>query len=240
MDCFIKKIFDGKIDEYVHLQFQKFSRGEFKDKALVKASRSKKGFSISTTYEYANEFVRSVAEKLGNNKTGVYGVIVSAKNLKEIPEFNHLLAHVEVKQFMGIKQFKIEQEMSGNEIWSILDMVPSAFLGLSFSANGTYLKIKPKAPKSAKPSTKGGQAPTPDFCKIKTNDIEIVKGILFDVPEGFKKAEISHDFIIKEIILPQGEKEPEKMRRLAKRKGEIVRKLNIDEKEIVKRKEFVA
>ena len=34
---FIKKIFDGNIDESVHLQFQKFSKGEFRDRALIKA-----------------------------------------------------------------------------------------------------------------------------------------------------------------------------------------------------------
>jgi len=40
MDCFIKKIFDGKNDEFVHLQFQKFSRGEFTDRAMVKVKES--------------------------------------------------------------------------------------------------------------------------------------------------------------------------------------------------------
>ena len=38
---FIKKIFDKKIDNSVHLQFQKFSKGEFKDKALIEARDAK-------------------------------------------------------------------------------------------------------------------------------------------------------------------------------------------------------
>ena len=75
MDCFIKKIFDGKSegDNLVHVQFQKFSRGEFKDKACIVFSRSKDKYSISTTYEYANEFVRTLAEFLGIKKQKLRG-----------------------------------------------------------------------------------------------------------------------------------------------------------------------
>ena len=64
MDSFIKKIFDGKTDNFVHLQFQKFSKGEFRDKALVSVNKIGNRFSIGTTYEYASGLIRSVAEKL--------------------------------------------------------------------------------------------------------------------------------------------------------------------------------
>jgi len=36
MDCFIKKILEGKKDEFVHIQFQKFSRGIFNDRAMIR------------------------------------------------------------------------------------------------------------------------------------------------------------------------------------------------------------
>jgi hypothetical protein len=64
MEFFVHKLCSGKHDELTHLQFEKYSRGYFKDKALVKIKRSKDGYNISTTYEYANEFALFLAEKL--------------------------------------------------------------------------------------------------------------------------------------------------------------------------------
>ena len=52
MEFFIKKMFKGEEDNLVHIQFQKFSRGEFKNKAMVNAKKSAKGvYTIKTTPE---------------------------------------------------------------------------------------------------------------------------------------------------------------------------------------------
>src|SRR3989338_5568558 len=110
MDCFIKKIFEGKSDDSVHLQFQKFSRGNFTNKALFKATSGAKGYSLWLGPEYVNEAVRNIAYKLGDNKTKVTGVIVSTQKL------DGKIQYINLKQFMGIKQYVIDNEMSGNEI----------------------------------------------------------------------------------------------------------------------------
>lgn len=234
MESFIKKIFEGKSDEFVHLQFQRFSKGEFKNKALIKAKNSNNKFSISTSFEYANGLVRSLAEKL-QEKTLVKGVLVSTRDLTNELEFK------DKKQFMGIKQYVIEKEMSKDEILKLCKDYPKSFLGLSFKTNDSELKIKPKSPNSGKPSTKKEEKPNPDFCKLKTTDKELVKSLIFDKEaENFKKLEISHDFIINELIYPKDEKDFAKIRELAKRKGKIIRKLNIDEKSITKEKDFGA
>ncbi|MFA5019492.1 MAG: hypothetical protein WC533_00145 [Candidatus Pacearchaeota archaeon] len=227
MDSFIKKIFEGKNDEFVHRQFQKFSRGEFKGKASVNAKKSSGGFSISTTYEYANELVRSMAEKLGDKTANVKGVIVSTRNLKEMPEFQKTLAHANVKQFMGVKQFQIEETMTGRQIINILNLLPTSFIAFSFSADDSELKIKQKSPKSAKPSTKSEESPVCDFCKLKTNDLFLVKTIIFDV-DDFKSVEISHNFIINALEIPKNEKDPIKMRENTIRKGKIIRRLKVN------------
>ena len=235
MDFFIKKIFEEKIDNEVHLQFQKFSRGNFEDRAMIRAKNSKGNYSVATTYEYANELVKGLGRKLGNEKTNVTGVIVSTLDLTGIISFSS------IKQFMGIKQYVIGKEMSGSEIVSMIDKLPKAFAALSFTVNNTELKIKPKAPKSAKPSTKGQAKPKIDFCKIKTNDKEIVQGLLFDIEiNSFKNIEVKHNFVIDEIIMPIGEKDPAQIREKAKRKGKIIRKIVVDGKEINNEKEFVA
>jgi hypothetical protein len=230
---FIKKIFDGKIDESVHLQFQKYSRGEFNNKAAVKVIHSKENYSISTTYEFASDLIKIMAKKLGNGKTKVTGVVVSTNDLTGQLNFTGK------KQFMGVKQYVIDSEMSGNEMIGIIEKFPNAFVGLSFKVGEDELKIKPKAPKSAKPSTKTDEKPNPDFCKLKTQDSAIAKSFVFEVPD-FKRADITHHFEIKEIIPPKDEKDFAKIRELAKRKGILMRDAMIDEKTYKKEVEFAA
>ena len=240
MDFFIKKIFDGKNDELVHLQFQKFSRGKFNNRATVIAKRSSQNFRINTSYEYANEFVRFLAEKLNEEKTNVTGIIVSTRDLKDD------LNYQGKKQFMGIKQYIIDKEMNGEEILVLCNKFPNAFIGLSFSVNGSVLKIKTKAPKSAKPSSSGGKAPNDDFCKLITSDKQLINSLIFDneIDDlSFKKIEIKNEFVIEEIIISDEMKkiagnDYNKLRELAKRKGKIIRKINIDGKEFVKEKGF--
>jgi len=234
MDFFIRKIFENKADELVHLQFQKFSKGEFKNKAIIEATISKGNFKISTSAEFANELVRAVAEKL-TGKTHVKGIIISTLDLSKDIEF------IGKKQFMGIKQYIIEKEMDGREIISALNKLPTAFFALSFKADNTELKIKPKAPKSAKPPTKGESAPKADFCKLITRDSNLAKNMLFDIDlNNSKKVKINHAFLINDIILPKDETDHAKIREMAKRKGKIIRKIDIDGREIVQEKEFLA
>lgn len=234
MDSFIKKMFDEKSDNLVHLQFQKFSKGLFKNKALIKASKSGKNYSINTTSEYASELIRSVAELIPENqKVRVTGILVSTRDLMNELDFK------DRKQFMGVKQYVIDSEMTKKQIIEICDKFPTSFIGFSFSANGTELKIKPKTPKSAKPSTKTDEQPKVDFCKIKTDNEKLVHGLVFDV-QDFKKLEISHDFEITGLDIPKNEKDPLKMRESTVRKGKLIRRLNIDGKKIEKSVDFSA
>ena len=139
MDGFIKKIFEKKAsDSLMHVQFQKFSRGDFKNKAMMNFGKSKDRYSIITSSEFANEFVRAVAEKTGATKVMVTGGIITTADLTGQLDFS------DKKQFMGVKQYVINKELSGNEILAICDKFPLAFTALSFTAlDGTELKIKP-------------------------------------------------------------------------------------------------
>jgi hypothetical protein len=232
MKFFIKKIFDGEIDEFVRRQFQKFGKGKYEDRALLKLKKVKDRFNISAGSEYANEFVRHMGDLLGEERTNVRGVIISTRNLEEELEFK------DKKQFMGIKKYIIEKEMSGNEIKTLCDKFLKPFISLSFKVKDGELKIKEKPPKSGKPGGKGQKKPKPDFCKLKTNNLEIVKNLVFEI-DNFKEVEINHTFLIEEIIIPKDEKDPIRMRELAKRKGKIIRKLFIDGKERIEEKEFL-
>jgi len=232
---FIKKIFDEKIDENVHSQFQKFSRGEFRDRAIVKVKKIGSKYTISTTAEFANEFVKTLAEKLGSNKTKIIGSIIGTNDLKGELEFK------KISQFQGVKNYSIEQEMSGEEIIHLLKKFPKNFFALSFSAEGDILKVKPKAPKSAKPKNKN-EAPNPDFCKIITLDEEIGKSFVWEKSD-FKDALIAHDFMIESIVVPdelKSEKDFAVVREKSLRKGRIIRRAVIDGEEMKEEKEFAA
>jgi hypothetical protein len=232
---FIKKIFDDEIDESVHLQFQKFSKGEFRNRALIRAKCSGKKYTIYTSAEFANGLVRLMAEKLGEEKTQVTGAIVSTSDLTDVLEFK------EKKQFQGVKRYLIESEMSGNEILELLEKFPKTFFALTFNVGDEKLKIKPKAPKSGKPG-KDGEKPKIDFCKLNTLDKDIMKSFVFE-DFDFKEANISHTFLIEDIVVPEelkGEEDFAKIREMAKRKGKIVREAQIDEQVVKEEKEFEA
>jgi len=238
MDCFIKKIFEGKeADELVHTQFNKFSRGEFLDKAMIRAKNSKGKYTISTTAEYAKDLVINLAEKLGEKKTQVTGALISALDLDGFD-------YKERKMVMGVRKYMIDTEMSGNEIIRLCNKLQKAFFALSFSVGDNELKIKPKSPKSSKGASSQKNPDKKakiDFCKLKTSDKNLVNTIIFDnEAKDFKKIEIKHDIIVEDIIMPEGEKDFVKIREMAKRKGKIIRKIDVDGNEIVKEREFEA
>ncbi len=231
---FIEKIVQKKVDDPVHLQFQKFSKGIFKNRALINAKKSKDKYTITTGPEFANELVKAIAEKLGNEKTNVTGAIVSTSDLTGKVEFK------EKKQFQGVKRYLVDTEMSGEEIIRLLEEFPRVFFALTFSAGeNNSIKIKAKAPKSGKPG-KGDEEPKADFCKLVTNDPKLGAGFVFEKNE-FKSAEIKHDFVIEKIIIPEnGEKDFAKLREIAKRSGKIVRYSNIDGTKTTKEYPFEA
>jgi len=239
---FIDRIFNKKTEagSLNHLQFQRFSKGEFKNKALVSVKKSGEKYTISTSFEFGNELVLLVAEKAGNEKVMVTGAIVSTNDLTGEVDFK------EKKQFQGVKRYLIEKEMTGKEIVALVNKFPKAFFGLSFkvSKDNTELKIKPKAPTSGKPSApkEDAEAQKPNFCKIVTTDALIGKSFVFEVSD-FKNANVAHTFVINEIKIPEELKKTNdfaKMREGAKRKGKIIREAEIDEKKLKKEAEFEA
>jgi len=240
MDCFIKKIFDRKRDEFVHLQFQKFSRGEFTNRAMIKVKESAGKFTISTTAEYARELARAMGEKLGNNKTHVTGALISALDLQGFQ-------YEERKMAMGVRKYMINREMSGKEIIDLCDNVIKAFIGLSFKVGEDELKIKDKSPKSAKGASSAKKEDADlkiDFCKLKTADRSLVEGLVFDKEAiGAKKLLVHHDFIITDIVIPpelKDEKDFAVIREKSLRKGKIIRYLDIDGNKTKKETEFEA
>ncbi|MFC1686288.1 hypothetical protein ACFLZZ_04700 [Nanoarchaeota archaeon] len=233
MESIPKQIFLGKTDNFAHLDFVKFGKGIFKNKYLVDAKRQKDKWSLKTSAEFANFLVRECLAK-ASGEIKIKGVIVATFNIAEEISFG-----VErVKQFMGIKQAIINTTTSPKNILDLMDRFPKAFFALSFSVKDCDLKIKAKAPKSAKPSAKGGKGPMADFCSLKTTNEKIAGDLLFGIGD-FKEVKINHTIMIDQIILPKGETDPVKIRGNAQRKGKLIRATIVDGNEKVSEKEFL-
>jgi len=237
MESFLKKIFTGKKDDEVHSEFIKFSKGVFDNRYLLEGKKQADRYSVKTSAELANFLVRKCLEKV-NGKVAIKGIIVSTLDLRK--EKGQLFEPDEkIKQFMGIKQLIVNTTLEPQKVLDVMDKYPKAFFALSFKTDNFELKIKEKAPKSAKPSNKGDAEPKAEFCSLKTKDMDIISDLFFDFPM-FKEIKIKHTIQINEIILPRGEKDPVKIRALAIRKGKMIRKIIVDGKNATEEKDFEA
>jgi hypothetical protein len=232
MQSAINKIFLG-INEGIHDEFIKYSKGVFASKYLVDAKKKKDGWKIKTSNEFTNFLVRSCLEKV--KEVEVTGAIIATFDVSKEAEF----PITGMKQFMGIKQAIVNTKTTSDKIIRLMDRFPRAFYALSFAGEGFKLKIKAKAPKSAKPSTSGDKEAKAEFCAIETSDQGIVKDLLFDCLDA-GEVTINHQLVIEQIILPKNEKDPVKLRENAIRKGKMIRVLKIGEKEIKKEAAFEA
>lgn len=230
---FIKDIFAGKYnEEEVHNEFIKFSRGEFKSKYLITAKKQKDKWVIKTGPEFVNAIVRLCLDK-APAKVQMTGVIVSTTKI-DAPFIKG------VKQFMGIKQHKIEGEMDKADLVDMIKKNPRVFYALSFVTPSCELKIKAKAPKSAKPSTSGEKDKVADFVSLKTTDKDIINELFFDYPE-FNEIAIRHTLKIDSVVYPKEymKMKPEDVREQSKRKGFLIRNAEVDGQMKVSQAEFL-
>jgi hypothetical protein len=229
----IKKIFSGIFDAEVHSDFLKFGKGEYKDKYLLNGKKQGDKWVMKAGAEFANNLVRLGLQK-AKGKVKITGVIVSTLKM-DIPISKDL------KQFMGIKQYKVDTEIEASEVLSLMEKYPRAFFALSFILPDYELKIKAKAPKSAKPSTKEVKEPKAEFCSLKTTDEKVLKEIFFDITP-VKEVAVKHILKIEQIVYPKdfAKMKPEDVREQSKRKGVIVREILVDGKSEKKEAKFEA
>jgi len=224
---FIKKLFNGQTDDTVHSQFVRFGKGIFENKAAYSATKSTQ-IKINGTFELANDFVRFAAAN--SKKMKISGIIMAREDL----------GLGENKEKKGLFHYEVDREISSDELLKLGER--AYMMLLDCDADGINIKMKKKLPRPK--AAIGNKPPKIDdkFCVMllplglwgKAKD-----EFLFELPEG-KKFKLSHSYSITEIILPKGEKDFEKMRLLAKKKGKIKRVALVDGNEIVQEKDFIA
>ncbi len=217
MESSIKKILTGKSDEDSHRYLIRFGKGVYKRRFLISLAKSTK-IKVKTSFEFANDMVKFVNE---NKKVKFSGKVLSKNKVEGL----------EGRKKAGVFVYEISEcsiEQFENAYYYLLDVNDAEIV----------LKIKKSLPKPGKDEEKIDDG----FCSliIDVKYWQALKNAFFwDIPEC-KKAEIEHELKINEIILPKGEKDPARIRELAKRKGSIARKMIIDGKEVVKEISFEA
>jgi len=232
----IKKIFDREFDSFVHSDFLKFGRGEYKDKYLLEGKKQSNKWAIKTGPDFANILVNRFLKKF-DGSVEVKGVVISTVDIRDEIPFDI----VKVSNFQGIRKIQIGTSVDSGDVIELMNKYPRFFYALSFKGNNFDLKIKAKAPKSAKPGKSSEDGPKADFCTLKTNDKSFVEELFFDCI-GFNEVKVNHTILISDIIYPKDitDMKPAEVRENSKRKGKVIRKVNCDGKEETREAEFVA
>ena len=218
----MKKVFEGAIDDSVHQQFVRFGKGIYPGRAQIGLWKTKK-IKMNSGFEYCNDIVRLISEFdvkfqgliLSKEKIeGLSGNIKSGKYVYEVNDF------------------------TSEQIKKIMDNV--YYFLLDGEGDGIKLVMKKKLPKPGKSEGKIDNK----FCKLELDEKyfnKIKDSFLWDVSDSVKRVKISHIFQIDSIVMPKSsEKDFAKIREMAKRKGKIVRILDIESKEERKEIEFEA
>jgi hypothetical protein len=228
----MKKIWQNEVDDPVHSQFVRFSKGKFDNKFVTVISRSDK-CKVSTTFELANNLVLLACSITGKVKAS--GVLLIRENPAEL--LKSLGIDAKIKKKAAIFSAEIEAELSADAINKIAEK--SYFMLFDCEAEGVLLKMKHKLPQPAKSNS---DKVNDKFCVLELDIKHFAKvkeEFAFDIGD-FKKARMVHSIDIKEVIIPAGEKDFEKMRLNAKKKGRITRKITADGKETSVERDFVA
>jgi hypothetical protein len=231
-EFFIKRIWAGKEDEKIHRQFIRFSRGEFKKRFAINSVKQPDKIKLSSSFELVNDMIDFVFSL--TSKAEVSGIVLIKENIEEI------------KEKIQLNNLKVKEKISQAEISGELTSEQEKILSekaycLLFDVNSEEITLKTKK-KLPKPGKSAEQKVDDKFCVIELPGKywnRVKEEFLFDCPEG-KKYKINHTIVVQDIDIPKGEKDFEKLRIMAKRKGKIIRIKEIDNKEERNEKEFLA
>jgi len=227
---FIRKIYEKNVDEKVHQKFIRYSTGEFeKEEFMIKKGSS--FVQIKAGFEYLDVMFDLIAQCVSED-VSLNGVIITKNNIiNELNEFG-----IEPKKVTG-KKYTIEEIMTSDKFKEFVEKFNSYSLLIKLKSGKYSISVKKSIPKPGKILEKFVTA------KFGLKDLDLIKKeFLFDIKvDNFKNISIKHTYLIDEIIIPDEFKNnPEEARLNAKRKGRIIRKIDIDGKTEEKEIELLA
>lgn len=254
----LSKIIAGTADEYSHAKLVKYGIGTHPGpRAKIKLSKARIAFKADLDYEkvFARAYVKGAPE--GNHK--IKGIVRSYTD--RIAEFDSLIMPLSWKRSKGkyasIFNAKLDEVAPLEHIRDLIDVDgPTTFFLVSLNPrDGTKpwkITTKTSFPKGGGGGTdeddkdkkekdpvftKGAFANTPDILDFVVD--EILPDLKDKVSHNSKNISVANTIIIEDIVPPD---DPSlsfsEKRRLAKKRGKIIRKLNVDGVEHISEVEF--
>lgn len=217
---YIKDIVEGKNTEAAHNKLLRYSKGDFVG-PLLRIKVSKNDLKVNGSFHFVDEFLDIVSRVLGDKVVHVGGSVVWNRDLTE--EFGKLgVRHSKVSKSRGIFKYVLDNEINVKDFF---DSMGKFNLLLTIKQPDVALVTKSTFPKPNKEISN-------DFCKcvfpLSYKDL-ILDEFAFDVKDkDFKEVYIEHRILIDDILLPKDAPDFETARRLATRKGKLIRKVTID------------
>ncbi len=225
---FIRRIVQNNADEWAHKKFVRFSLGDFeREEIIIKAGST---IQVSAGFEYLDVLL-GIVSRLAKEDVIIKGKLAGKRKLSaDLSNFG-----IEPKKISG-KEDKadIDCVLPPPKFEEFFETFRDVFMLLTVKSGKYSVNPKKSIPKPGKLVEKFVTA------KLDKSDYDLIKQeFLFDFEGKFKEARIKQVYKIMEIKVPKEyEKDFEKARTMATRKGKIIRNLIIDGKEFHKEYDF--
>jgi|ETN01SMinimDraft_4_1059930.scaffolds.fasta_scaffold121984_1 hypothetical protein len=214
---FIKQIFEKNIDQALHKKFTRYSLGEY-ERAYVTIKIAKDNFKIKTSADFANDFIKLISNNIKEDSE-VSGKIIATRDFEDELD-------IELKKYSKrgkLYTAELDTTLTPQQLKNIYNLFKEEFLLLSIKSDEFKLTVGKSLPKP------GGKIKE-NFCRA-TLPLSLLDEFAFDVKD-FTNLSIQHTYKITDIEVPKEfEDDFEQARLHAKRKGTLIRTLNIDGKE---------
>ncbi|RLE38123.1 hypothetical protein DRJ17_04950 [Candidatus Woesearchaeota archaeon] len=225
---FIRKIFKKQIDDLVHNQFVRFGPGTYEGRAVIRVKMGQK-IRLWTSFEFANEIIKFISENIDDETVKLKGRIYSKKDFKLDLEKDH-------EKKKGFFVATIDETVPVEELKKIVQQFMMDYMLFDVDTEEIKFKVK-KAPHN--PKGKFDEK----FCNVTLDKSKksLIDDLLFDVKDDYKEVVVDHMFLITDVVVDEKlvEKDPAAARLQAKRKGKIIRNLDIDGKKEIKEVDFL-
>lgn len=215
---YLRALFEGKPEGWVHLFFTRYGRGEF-DGPCCELDVGK-DIKFKGTVEYSTLFGALLASCGGDFK--VEGAIFAKEDFRDGLRSVGVDFDDKSKPKKGFFVAQIDGEFPSGVLVDVFGKIPHATVLLNLAGDKGKLKCKKKPPKP------GGEKDNNFFSGSMSLSAlpKLREEVLWDVGE-FKKAKAENKYMIEELIIPPGMSAAD-ARLKAKRKGRIVRKITLD------------
>lgn len=221
---FIKNVCYNVDDDNTKKRFARFGKGSFeKEETLMKLGAK---ISFYTGFLFLNDVVKLFAHNV-SGKTKITGAILSNElDESKLRKFDLTLGKVRGK----LSGYTIEGELEQKDLINLVETFDYAFLLLNLSNKDYFIKLGKKPPKPTEVKERFVKAKFPKNC-INT----LVDEFFFDIKlsDITKSCSVKELYQIEQINIPNDVKDFSKARIIAKRKGKIIRKYEIDGEKMI-------